>query len=69
MYIDILLRVIIVCNERLKKLWIFLVIILNFDECLKIGIVKCECNFTGGYCGEDLIMCRKKNVIEGVELI
>lgn len=56
------------------KLWIFLVIILNFDDCLKIGIVKCECNFTGGYCGEDLNICREweGNVIDfrkGVGLI
>lgn len=56
------------------KLWIFLVIILNFDDCLKIGIVKCECNFAGGYCGEDLNICREweGNVIDfrkGVGLI
>lgn len=43
-------------------------IISNPDECLKTGIAKCECNLTGGYCGEDPITCRKKNVTEGVEL-
>lgn len=68
MYTDISLRVTTVCNKRLKKLWIFSAIISNPDECLKTGIAKCECNLTGGYCGEDPITCRKKNVTEGVEL-
>lgn len=41
------------------KLWIFSAMISNPDDCLKSGIAKCECNLTGGYCGEDPNTCRE----------
>lgn len=47
--------------------------IVNFDECLRNGIVTCECDLSRGFCGEDPRTCRtwggnKTEIKKGMEL-